>query len=360
MDDLQVFIVNGFLGSGKTTAIANACTRLAKENVRTAVITNDQGLRQVDTVFIKSFNVSTRQVSNGCFCCRFDEFEQTVMSIGHTDNPEIIFAESVGSCTDLIATVVKPLHLHHKEIKTVVSVFADAYLLLSIIRGRSLFVSEPVQYIYQKQLEEAEILVINKTDLLNDNELTEVKDTMAQTFPYKRIITQNSFNTANIDTWLQALRSYAPTFRRSLDIDYEKYGDGESMLAWLDRQVSIHTKTTNAVEVALELTREIHDSLKRAGLTVGHLKFMLSSDKWHKKVSYVLVENEHNYDEQEVIFSNHVDMLINARIQCVPGLLENMVDAAIETITTNRPCRLFTHHTAVFTPGYPSPTNRII
>ena len=46
---MDLYLVNGFLGSGKTTAIAHACKQLIQQNIKAAVITNDQGKQQVDS-----------------------------------------------------------------------------------------------------------------------------------------------------------------------------------------------------------------------------------------------------------------------------------------------------------------------
>src|SRR4030095_659906 len=180
---MNLYLVNGFLGSGKTTAIAHACKLLIDRNIKTAVITNDQGTQQVDNSYLQSIALPTGEVANGCFCCRYDELEQVVSSLITSEQPEIIFAESVGSCTDLVATVAKPFALHNSGTRIVISVFADAYLMHSVMKGTSCFIEEAVQYTYRKQLEEADIIVINKTDLLNDVELQYLKGIITSSYP---------------------------------------------------------------------------------------------------------------------------------------------------------------------------------
>jgi G3E family GTPase len=158
------YLVNGFLGSGKTTAIAYAALQLNDKKIKTAIITNDQGTQQVDSAYIKSLSLAGGEVADGCFCCKYAELEQTIATLTTSAQPEIIFAESVGSCTDLVATVAKPFALQNQDIRIIISVFADANLMHSIINGTSAFIKESVQYIYKKQLEEADIILINKTD----------------------------------------------------------------------------------------------------------------------------------------------------------------------------------------------------
>src|SRR6185295_14842032 len=101
---MNFYLVNGFLGSGKTTAIVNACKQLIGNQKKIAIITNDQGTQQVDSAYVQSLSMPNGEVANGCFCCRYNQLEKIVTELTTSEQPETFFAESVGSCTDLIAT----------------------------------------------------------------------------------------------------------------------------------------------------------------------------------------------------------------------------------------------------------------
>ena len=168
---MKLVLTGGFLGSGKTTAIVGAARLLMSENKKVIVITNDQGEQQVDTAFVKSLGVPVLEVSNGCFCCNYQQLDNHLQLFSERDQPDIIFAESVGSCTDLIATVVKPLAKFKPDLEVVISIFADACLLSGIIEGKASFQNDSVRYLYKKQLEEADVLILNKSDLISSGEL---------------------------------------------------------------------------------------------------------------------------------------------------------------------------------------------
>ena len=112
---MRVHFVGGFLGAGKTTAIVEACRLLIRRGERVGVVTNDQGKLQVDGLFMRAAGFPTVEVGGGCFCCRYDDFDEKLSSLALGPGgaagpamPDAVFAESVGSCADIVATVIKP------------------------------------------------------------------------------------------------------------------------------------------------------------------------------------------------------------------------------------------------------------
>ena len=161
-------LVNGFLGSGKTTAIITATKTLIDRGKTVGIVTNDKGRFQVDTAFFQSMHIPTQQVTGGCFRCSFSEFEEKIAQLQETEAPDIIFAESVGSCVDLVNTIFTPLQANTvlQVEKTTYSVFADIRLFRYWIDGEPLPFSDAINYLFAKQIEEGNLLVLNKADLL--------------------------------------------------------------------------------------------------------------------------------------------------------------------------------------------------
>jgi G3E family GTPase len=358
---MKLMLIGGFLGSGKTTAIRNACKELLKNDVKASVVTNDQGNDLVDTAYIKSSGIAVKEVTGGCFCCNYDKLAQSISDLYEKNQPEVIFAESVGSCTDLVATVAKPMMKYNPEFTVVISVFADATVLLSIISGTSLFLSDEVRYIYKKQLEEADIIILNKADVLSKDELRMLNEVIKNDYPGKIIIEQNSLDQRDIQQWLVAMNQFkSMKSRKSLDIDYDLYGAGEAMLAWLDEELEIYTNNNSAYEVAMELIGKIESDIRKQNYLIGHLKFLVTDGTNTRKLSYTAVRHSETDQSTEYPETNKISLLINARVQTEPGVLKNIISSAIEETAHQSGSKIVVNKLSCFQPGYPKPTHRIL
>ena len=356
---MKIFLVGGFLGSGKTTAIINACLLLARKQIPVAVITNDQGDQQVDSAFVKSFGIPLAEVSDGCFCCNYKVLDKQIHRFVETINPEIIFAESVGSCTDLVATVTKPLMMAMTNASITVSVFIDASLMLAFIEGRASFIADEVRYIYKKQIEEADLLVINKIDCVKSDHLNIIGELLEQDFPGKKIVYQHSHDPKDIENWLSALQNFTPPLKRgSLNLDYNIYADGEASLAWMDESVVITGDGQNALVIADDLIREIHAGLMQQDVTIGHLKFFIECNDFKKKVSITTTSPLYEHFP-EANPGDQASVLINARVQADPTIVEQIVNRSFKSIMGRYHCRIIVQKKRAFKPGYPTPTYRI-
>src|SRR6185436_219770 len=179
----RYIMIGGFLGAGKTTAVARLATRLRAQGLRVGLITNDQGQQLVDTAMLASHGFAVEEIAGGCFCCRFPSLVEASRKLSAEARPDVFIAEPVGSCTDLVATVSYPLRRIYGDDFTIapLSVLVDPVRALRILgqAGGGKF-SEKVVYIYRKQLEEADLIVINKCDLLSNAQREELRRAIAR------------------------------------------------------------------------------------------------------------------------------------------------------------------------------------
>ncbi len=358
---MKLYLIGGFLGSGKTTAIQQASLELFEEDITVGAITNDQGAQLVDSQFLQSFDIPTKEVSGGCFCCNYDDLEASIQSLTEGHDPDVIFAESVGSCTDLISTIINPLKEFSPDQAVVISIFADARILPVLMENSSHFFDDQIHYIYQKQLEEADILIVNKVDLLNQGELMEVKEIVAERYPGKKILYQNSLNRDDIKRWLSTLNEHEPKVKRkSLDIDYDIYGAGEAKLGWLNGEFIIHSKDNSAIKLAYIFVNSIFTAINNENLPIGHLKFLIQGKKYQQKISFSRGEQSLAEPEIEEYQSNNISVLVNARVQTHPENLKKIIHGIAELAGGTTGATIKEKTISAFQPGFPKPTHRIM
>src|SRR5262245_47620617 len=162
----EYVMVGGFLGAGKTTALLRLAEHLSAQGLRVGLITNDQSHGLVDTSMVNAKGYPVEEITGGCFCCRFNSLTDAADRLARDARPDVFLAEPVGSCTDLRATVQYPLRrMYGADYRVApLSVLVDplrARRVLGLDAGPSF--SPKVLYVYEKQLEEAELIVINKS-----------------------------------------------------------------------------------------------------------------------------------------------------------------------------------------------------
>lgn len=356
---MKLILVGGFLSSGKTTAISHAALLLNKADRRVGVITNDQGEFQVDSAFIKHLQIAHQEIGGGCFCCNYEDLSQAIQLLNKEARPELIFAESVGSCTDLVATVINPLARFYPKINTLVVIFIDGKFLIKILKGEVSFLSENIRYIYKKQLEEADVFILNKCDLLDDEQVRFCIKNLQSEFPGKKILPQISLIEKDIQQFIHLVDTHMPNQPApALDIDYQIYALGEAELAWYDGHLTIQTMNLGAVKIAYDLINTINREINNRGFTMGHLKYFVNSEnQWHRKVSF-----DHLHPEKldiPPVPSNAVELIINARVQCDTKPLLEIMRSIIQNTALNGKHKITVQQAYCFSPGFPTPLYRI-
>ncbi len=351
---MKIHLLSGFLGSGKTTAIHTAAGLLMRSGMKTGVITNDQGIRLVDSGFLAAGSIPGRQVVNGCFCCNYSELDRQIGSLEKSDQPEIIFAESVGSCTDIVATVLKPLQNYRSESAVSLTVVCDSLLLKMLLLEELRLFEAEVEYIFWKQLEEASLVLLNKSDLVSPSDVDALRAAIGKKFGKKTILSVQASNAESVARWLTVLGSLPAEAGLSPEVDYGIYATGEAMMGWLDCDILIETGKPDAPAAAEKLVAGFTTRLRMAAVPVGHVKWLIDE---REKLSLTASSPQQAFPL--IPDSRSVRLLLNARVQVQPVQLEQMIDDCIAETKAETGAGISVSNRAAFQPGYPRPEHRM-
>ncbi len=302
--------------------------------LRSAIILNDQGESLVDTELARSIGLEAGEVTGGCFCCRFSELMRVAETLRETD---VIFAEPVGSCTDLSATILHPVREAFSD------TFQLAPLTVLVDPGRPRD-NPDIEFLFQKQLEEADLVCYTKSDLYPKT-------------PQAPNTRQLSARTGHgVAAWLDEIMSGALTLSgRILDIDYQRYAQAEAALAWLNAEADLACDPPLSPALLLgPLLDTLDRELTAARIPIVHLKALDQSPTGSLKAALCA-------NGQEPVVEGALDaspstthhILLNLRAASAPGPVRAIVEKALKNLPG-----LSTLHLNCFSPSPPKPEKR--
>jgi Ni2+-binding GTPase involved in maturation of urease and hydrogenase len=362
---IRFIALSGFLGAGKTTTLVAAARLLEQQGKRVAVVTNDQGTELVDTRLARSNLDSVAEVTGGCFCCRFDDLMAVVTELIAAAAADTIIAEAVGSCTDLQATVVRPLRAYHGDRFTTapLATIVDPHRLRAF--GRAAARGEPeseLSYLFGRQLAEADIIAVNKADLIGAAQTATVAAGLRDRYPAATVIPYSARTGAGLADLIAAWQAEAPP-GEDLAIDYDRYAAAEAQLAWLNQQITLRQAGDRGFSPATwsgAVLGRLAELARARGADIGHAKLTLETDGGMTKMSITGTGSEPSVDAAVQAAAGSGTAILNARVACEPATLDEMAHAAVAHADSLAGTSSATPAGALsIKPGYPVPVHRL-
>ncbi len=259
-------IIGGFLGSGKTTTIRKLVEYLGKQGQKTAIIVNEIGEIGIDGDTISESGVETREITSGCVCCTLRiSMEHTIKSLMSDYRPDTIIIEPTGiAFPKQIKGNIEKMDLRGLSFAPVVNL-VDASRLSTD--------PEELQNFMRNQIEEAEILGINKVDIVKQERLLEIcvflrkLNLKARMFHFSAREGGDSFDTLLGMLGESSRAKSAPERRNSIDISGVSAYSSEFELT--SPELSLET----TVSVSGRILEEIRNRARELNPEfIGHIK----------------------------------------------------------------------------------------
>ena len=186
---MDIIVVSGFLGAGKTTFILEFIKEYAEnEGKRVAVLVNEFGELSIDGEVIRKGNLEIDEVveivelPSGCICCSLRaSLPEAIDLIYESVKPDVLLIEPSGIATpaNVLAAIKRCRHAGKYTIRPLIGI-VDATVFQDFVDDFGEF--------YRNQVETADVLLVNKSDLVNDEELDEVERKVREVNPNALVV----------------------------------------------------------------------------------------------------------------------------------------------------------------------------
>jgi Ni2+-binding GTPase involved in maturation of urease and hydrogenase len=361
----RFIMIGGFLGAGKTTTVSRLAKHYQDQGLRVAIVTNDQAADLVDTNSLRSQGFDVGEVAGACFCCNFNELTSVVEKLGADGRPDVILAEPVGSCTDLVATVIRPLAQVYQQPLDV----APYGVILKPSHGQRILRSKPqartgfspqAEYIFRKQIEEADFVIINRVDELPEEDVQELAERLADEYPGRPVLRMSARTGTGFGALCEVLEQRGDFGQRVIELDYDVYAAGEAELGWLNAQLRVTAESPFVLDdLLLDLIRELQQSLAAVGAETAHLKTIGLAEG-----AYGVANLVSSFTPPELSIASQcrvtdAQVVVNARVAVDPAELEQFVRATVDQVCGRYGASAQMNSVQSFRPGRPVPTHRI-
>ena len=328
-------VVSGFLGAGKTTLMIALSQEFAARGLRTAVISNDLGGKDLaDCHYTGACGCAASELTGECICYQTEKLVERLRRVLEAEGRDIAFSDIPGFGVGALDHVYRGLDREYPGQFRLVP-------FLAVTDKRCLrHLTDPedscpeLRYIYETQLLEAEAIVVNKLDLLTPEEQQWAAELLASRWPDTPVF----FLSARTGEGVPALADYLlchDSPRKAADLGY----GGAAFQAAMGKmcqyvrqfyvEVCCHTFDGNAF--LRDLGETIREKVCLAGGSTPHLKlFAMAQDgDWGK---FSLVDTAPP-EADRCLGAQVTDLsvILNTSAACRAETMGRAVDAALRT-----------------------------
>lgn len=339
MEKIRFMVVSGFLGAGKTTTMIALAEHMNKTYGETAIIANDLGANLVDTNLTQTSGCTVAEIASGCICYQMDNTIDQIRRLRDKDGAVFVMSDIPGCGVGALDHVYHRLAQDCADEFTLspFTVVVDPERLRMIMPEQAdINLPEELVYLLKLQLEEADLVVLNKADLLDREDVDRYVDFLKAACPDIPVIVISALQKTNIAELADFITTHETQLKNFSVRNNKEFEDAEAKLTWYNRRLYLKTKDGSKVDcnaVVDDMIEAIRMGLIERKRNVPHLKtFATSGNGDFSKASLIGVDYDIEYAQKLLRPHKNLRMIINARAVCESRPLSRLMDDALDEV----------------------------
>jgi len=190
---MDLIVIAGFLGSGKTTMILSTISRIIERTgKKIVIIVNDFGKIGIDGKIMQKYGLQVQELASGCICCTLGpDFISTLKTVALEFSPDIVMVEPTGIADP--QAILNSLEFYNGPSinRRIIAVIVDAVRFSAIVRA----LERPLK----AQVKAAGLVIINKIDEVPDGTVKEIEAKIREIRGSVPVIPASAIEGTNLD-----------------------------------------------------------------------------------------------------------------------------------------------------------------
>lgn len=344
----KYMIVSGFLGSGKTTtmiALAREINARMKEKGslgHAAVIANDLGAKNlVDADYTRTADIKISEITGDCICYVTEDLVTAIERLAKA-GANIVISDIPGAGVGALEHVYMTLEEDYagKFDLLPLTCLVDPMRLRMILPEdvrEDINLPEEMRFLLNAQLLEADLIVLNKCDLIDEAERDSDLEFIRRAYPDIPVMAISARTGEGIPELVDYLIAHKANAQyRDLGLDSEEFDAAEEKMCWYNRRFFAKEREGKNIDfndVIEDFMEEIRNGLIEAKRNVPHLKlFAAGEGDDFVKCSIVGVDYDLEYERRLEQCYTAIAIIVNARATCESEKFGEIVEDAMDLI----------------------------
>ena len=336
----KYMIVSGFLGSGKTTSMIAMARIINKKYGKAGIIANDLGAKNlVDADYTRTADVDIQEITGDCICYVTEDLVDQINRLAN-NGCDLVMSDIPGcgiGGLDHVYLKLKADYPDQYDLLPFVCLVDPERLRMILPERANINLPEEMRFLLNAQLAEADLIVLNKTDMLYEDELAADLEFIKAAYPDVPVMTMSARTGEGVEEVVDyCMEHRSPAKHRDIGYGSDDFNAAEEKMCWYNRRFFARQRDEENIDfnqVVDDFLEAIRDGLIDVRRNVGHLKlFAAGEGDDFVKGSLVGVDYDIEYESKLKKPYAAMSIVVNVRAMCESETMGEIMEDAIDVI----------------------------